>query len=501
MLPYSTIISIDRNMPAAIYKQIAGEIINAIRNGVIKPGARLPGTRSMGKLLGVHRKTVIAAYDELYGQNWIEMGERRGAIVPEKLPQLQPLLWGEKQDANYAVKMSAAYYPLKGINYVNHPVPSPLLVIDDGHCDTRLAPITQLTRMYRNCADKARFQKVVTGPLAAGAPALREALVSYLAETRGLQLSITHLLITQGAQMALYIAVQLLLRSGDAVAMGSPGYYMANHVFLQAGAKLIAVKVDENGMDMDELEEACKQQKIKVVYVIPHHHHPTTVTLSPERRMRLLKMSQEHDFMIIEDDYDYEFHYSASPYLPLASSGHHGRVIYIGSFSKSLASSVRIGFMTGPAEFIEDAVKLRRLIDLRGDHLMEEALAELIASGDFGRHLKKSNKIYLQRRDLMCAAIAQHFGNAVKFSKPNGGMAVWVQFNPQLSLKHIAAEAARHKLFISNGEMFNTPQQNFNATRFGFASLNPNEIEEAMELLGNIVNRQRMQAHLQPAGR
>ncbi|MGH7237976.1 MAG: aminotransferase class I/II-fold pyridoxal phosphate-dependent enzyme, partial [Candidatus Saccharimonadales bacterium] len=256
MLPYSTIILIDRNVPAAVYKQIASEIIKAVRSGVIKPGARLPGTRAMSKLLGVHRKTVIAAYDELYGQSWIEMGERKGAIISEKLPELQPVLWGEKQGANYTATMPSAYYPLNVINYVNHPIPSPLMVIDDGHCDTRLAPMVQLLRAYRNCANKARFQKVVTGPLAAGTPALREVLVNYLAETRGLQLSIKHLLITQGAQMALYIAAQLLLRPGDAAVVGGPGYYMANHVFLQAGAQLISVKVDENGMDMDDVEAA-----------------------------------------------------------------------------------------------------------------------------------------------------------------------------------------------------------------------------------------------------
>lgn len=489
MLPYSTLIPIDRESAVAVYRQIANSIIGAVRDGVIKPGTVLPGTRALSRELNVHRKTVIAAYDELYAQSWIETSERRCARVPQKLPELPARSWSDIQISGYGRSLPGSFYPLNGINYTFHDVETPRLVIDDGHCDHRLAPFAPLTQAYKDCVHRAGFKKTIAGSLASGSPVLKEALVDYFSKTRALWLSPAHLLITQGAQMALYIAAQILLKPGDAVIVAAPDYYMADYAFIQAGAKLVRVKADCNGMNMDEVEAACRGQKIKALYVIPHHHHPTTVTLSPERRMRLLEMAREYNFIIIEDDYDYEFHYSSAPYLPLASSRHEGRVIYIGSFSKSTAGSVRIGFMVAPEDFIAGATLLRRVIDLRGYHLMEEALAELITNGDFARHLKKSNKIYHQRRDLMCGALTKHLGQVAQFSKPDGGMAVWVQFNHSCRLKMLAAEAAKYKLVISSGELFNLPGRDFNATRFGFASLNPDEIEEAIELLGRLAQR------------
>ncbi|WP_315818655.1 aminotransferase class I/II-fold pyridoxal phosphate-dependent enzyme [Paraflavitalea speifideaquila] len=137
-----------------------------------------------------------------------------------------------------------------------------------------------------------------------------------------------------------------------------------------------------------------------MVYVIPHHHHPTTATLSADRRMQLLELVRQYKLAVIEDDYDFSFHYDSAPILPLASTQHGGCVIYIGSVTKVLTPSVRVGFMIAPEIFIKQATYLRRMIDSRGDNLMEAALANLMKNGDIGRHIKKSNKIYLQRRDF-----------------------------------------------------------------------------------------------------
>ena len=194
--------------------------------------------------------------------------------------------------------------------------------------------------------------------------------------------------------MAIYLISKILISKNDTVIAGDPGFLGANDIFKHTEANLELVPLDEYGMDMDAVEAICKSKKVKLLYVIPHHHRPTTVTLSSERRIRLLELAMKYRFAIVEDDYDYDFHYSSSPILPLASLDYGGSVIYIGSFSKTIAPGIRIGFIISPKNLIVQATRLRRLIDRQGEQLLEEAMANLLKNGDIGRHLKKANKTY-----------------------------------------------------------------------------------------------------------
>jgi len=487
MLPFDTLLPTDKTLALPVYQQVAQAMVQHIRNGVIKPGAMLPGTRELAGILNLHRKTVIAAYDELAAQGWIEAVPRRGFNISSNLPEVKAQRWNKTYA--FEKKMAAPFYPLTktGFQFPVLGVPSPRLIIDDGHPDSRLAPMDLLAREYRSRLGSGSLRKQVNATLTAGSPRLREVMVSYLAETRGMQASIPNILITHGAQMSIYIAASLLVRAGDAVIVGEPGYYVANQVLESLGAKLLHVRVDEEGIDVDAVERLCKGKEIRMLYLIPHHHHPTTVTLSPERRMRLLEIAEEFNFAIVEDDYDYDFHYSSSPYLPLAASSHKNRVIYIGSFSKSLSSSIRVGFMVGPEEFIGQAIYLRRLIELRGDNNMEDALAVLIRNGDVGRHLKKVNKIYEVRRDRLCYLLDSRLGDVVSYRKPSGGMAVWASFGRKYLLKTVAEKAGKQGVYISNGLMYNTHNTVYNSVRMGFAGLTEEEMEEAIGILAGCV--------------
>ncbi|MCP1298002.1 PLP-dependent aminotransferase family protein [Chryseobacterium sp. S0630] len=243
-------------------------------------------------------------------------------------------------------------------------------------------------------------------------------------------------------------------------------------------ASVIEVPVDENGLDINALEKICKKKKITAVYLIPHHHYPTTVTLSVERRMKLLELSNQYSFAIIEDDYDYDYHYSSSPYLPLASGAHKGNVIYIGSFSKILGSSIRIGFMVAPKNFIQEAVLLRKAIDVGGDGYMQNALAELIKSGDLGRYLKKAKKSYHQRRDYLNILLQQHLRPYISFTLPDGGLSVWIQLKDSYSVNTLKTHSQLKIKQIDEEE---------NAFRLGFASKNEKELEDAVLLIKKIL--------------
>ena len=480
MLPFPTMIRIDKKAETAVYQQIANQLVKLIRDGLIQPGSRLPASRELAALLKVHRKTVVAAYNELDAQDWIEVVPRKGISVSSRLPELKPKSWK-------APARPPSYADPAGFSF-NHTLPLPdfllsknkhHLVINDGSPDSRLAPMDLLLRAYKELLTDRNHKKFTPQQSFAGTPPLREAMTRFLTDTRGLTINPDNILITRGAQMAIYLATQLILKKGETVIVSRPNYFMADKTFEQAGARLLYVPVDEQGMDVDAIEALCKKKTPRMLYVVPHHHHPTTVTLSMDRRMRLLEIIRRYNLVVIEDDYDYDFHYSSGPILPLASADHGGNVIYIGSLTKALTPSIRLGYMIAPPDFIIQATRLRRLIDIRGDHLQEDALATLIRNGDLSRHLKKASKIYHTRRDLFCNLLTRHLEDFIHFNKPDGGLAIWA--HSALPLPLLATRASSMGLLINDGSYYNGSAKN--ALRLGFASLREKEMEEAVEIL------------------
>ena len=159
--------------------------------------------------------------------------------------------------------------------------------------------------------------------------------------------------------MALYLLTCVLFSKGENIIVGDTNYYYADHCFLNAGMKLVRVKVDESGIDVDAIEKICSEKKIKAVYITSHHHYPTTVTLIASRRIRLLELSEKFGFIIIEDDYDYDFHYLSSPILPLISADLKGMIIYIGTLSKTIAPAIRTGYVVAPPNLILELARIK----------------------------------------------------------------------------------------------------------------------------------------------
>ncbi|KMQ64868.1 GntR family transcriptional regulator [Chryseobacterium angstadtii] len=475
MLPFQHIISIDKESKTAVYRQIAVSIIAAIRKGILKPGSHLPGTRELSKALEVHRKTVIAAYDELYTQDWINIIPRKYTVVADKIPILRPQQWNDEDPvSSYENSFNLPFRIIDEKTEKIHTTPPPEVIIDDGHPDVRLSPIDELLKTYRSYTSKRHSIKYANIGTEQGTLRLRQELALYLSETRGLNIRAENILITHGAQMSIYLAAQLILGPGSNIIVGSPNYPAANIAFEQTGAILTEVPVDENGIDTEAIEIICRKTKINAVYVIPHHHYPTTVTLSAARRMKLQELSATYSFAIIEDDYDYDYHYTSSPYLPLAGSSHHGNIIYIGSFSKILDPSLRIGFMIAPENFIDQCTALRKIIDVGGDGYMQNALAFLIKEGELKRHIKKAKKIYHQRRDFLDTLLEDKLGHYLSYTCPSGGMAFWVKLSPEYPVHRL--------LEIPQLKILRTDEKS-NAFRFGFASMDEKELEKIVDFL------------------
>ncbi len=363
-------------------------------------------------------------------------------------------------------------------------VPSTQLRITDGSPDVRLAPIAQLYQRCKVVAQQSPRRELLRYSDDRGNAQLRQTLSNHLRASRGLVALPDQILITRGSQMGIYLFLRLLLRpggrrSGDLVIVGENSYPATNQVVRECGGQLVTVPVDTQGIDTEAVAELCRRKTIRALYITSHHHYPTTVTLSADRRVQLLQLAQAHRFAIIEDDYDYDFHYARSPLLPLASLDTQGSVVYVGSFTKCVAPSVRIGYVVAPPNVIQSMATYRRNVDRQGDPVLEQALAGWIEDGELTRHLKKSLKEYRRRRTLFCQLLRTQLGHVARFEPPSGGMAVWTTFAPSVNLETVDAYARQQGIWLDDVNQW----KDYHALRLGFASLNEVEMIRGLEVL------------------
>lgn len=485
MLPYQTLISLERSLLTSLNQQLTSAFIGLIQQGLLPANAKLPGTRTLAALLAVHRQTVVGAFDELEVQGWIAQVPAKGAFVSAHIPEpkAQPL----------PGKAAGHPLPQAGFAYARFPVlgtPRALapLILDSGTPDPRLAPLGALARKYRTVCRRVPNRDLFGYTQPNGSLALRQQLVHYLRDTRGMPAQVDNILITRGSGMAMYLIVQLLLQPGDAVVVGHRSYPEADALFERQGAHLHRVSVDGQGVCVNEIAALCQQQAVRLVYITPHHHYPTTVTLTAERRVHLLHLAERYNFVILEDDYDFDFHYASSPILPLASADYAGRVLYVGSLSKVLTPAFRVGYVVGPADLVTEMGRLRALIDHQGDSVLEQGIAELFAEGDMRAHLKRARKTYQQRRDVFCQLLRRHLSEWFSFQEPTGGMAVWGRFADAIDVARLSAECHRAGLGISDGRRYRTSlEARASHLRLGFAALTIEELTQSVSILEKAV--------------
>ncbi len=477
MRTWNHVIPLDPAADLPLFLQISRSIIDGIRKGQLRPWDRLPGTRALAASLGVNRNTVLAAFDELRAEGWVTATNGGGTFVSHDLPiRIQPQLpthrTGMAAQAGYALAP-----PLR----IDLPpsFPPGTLWLAKGQPDLRLLPIHELTRSYRRALSQ-QGRSLLTFGDPRGHLRLRNALASMLETARGIAASAESILVTRGSQMALDLVARSLVNPGDAVAVESLGHPPAWSAFKLAGARLVAVSVDEHGMDVDAFESMAEQERIRAVVVTPHHQFPTTVVMPAARRLKLLEIARRHRIAIIEDDYDHEFHYSGRPLLPLASGDLSGTVIYIGTLSKILAPGFRMGFISAPAPVIERLASLRVALDLQGDLAMEYAIAGLFESGELGRHVRRMRRIYQARRDALVAAIRRDLGEVLECNVPSGGMALWTRVTDEVDADAWAREALRHGVAIRGGRMYDLENRYQPNLRLGFSYHDEQELCEAV---------------------
>ena len=488
MNPFFSSLSLDKAIGESVYVQLGKQLSTAIKEGVLEPEMRLPGSRQLAELLGIHRKTVIRAYDDLIAQGWLESKTGSGTFVARHLPVIRP-----KKFDTQAVKtidpLKVAGFDFKQDAHLerNFIKETTTYHLDDGFPDPRLAPLHDLSRAYRTQLIMGNAYNRLGYEEPQGSIWLREQLAIHFADTRGMKVTKEQILITRGTTMGLYLTCTGLLERGDNVVAGAPGWANANANIMQAGANLLEIGVDQYGINTDELERLCKKKTIRMVYVTPHHHYPTSVSLRAERRIQLLQLSIKYGFIIFEDDYDYDFHYLNKPLSPLASADEGGMVLYCGSFTKTISPAFRTGYLIGSANVIRHLAKLRRIVDRQGDTVADNAMAELMQNGIIQRHLRKSLRVYRQRRDVFCELLQSELNSYLSFHLPEGGMAVWTTFDPAIDLVKLAKDARYQELFFSDGSSHRSSFNMENATRLGFASSTVDELEKSVDIMKRLL--------------
>ncbi|WP_336687580.1 PLP-dependent aminotransferase family protein [Chryseobacterium bernardetii] len=471
--PWKLEFEIDKKLDKAVYLQIADTIITDIKSGRLKPGDTLPGSRNLAAMLKINRNTVVEAYQVLLNEEWVISKERKGIFVSGHLPVLHEKRIERLSDVS------------------DHPIHNhgTMVNFDDGHPDSKIAPVTELARAYRQIFGiKAKWQMMGYGD-EHGDIEFRKMISQMLNHQRGMQIHEKEISITRGSQMAMFLTAQSLLTSGDCVIVENPGYQPAWQAFEYSGAKLLPVSVDDEGINVQAIEKLLSQHKnIKAVYITPHRQYPTMVTLSLSRRLRLIELANQYNITIIEDDYDNEFHFGYRPILPISSFPELNNYVYVGTLSKVVAPALRIGYLaTKNQDLLQKIGSLRKIIDVHGDVIMEQAVLQLIKEGAVKKHIRKATAHYKSKRDFVYSLLNQYMKGVAHFTLPEGGLAFWIVPKAVLDWDKVTSLLLEKNIKIIHPKQYS--RNHVNGFRLSYGSVSEEQLEQSIPIIAEVFNQ------------
>jgi GntR family transcriptional regulator/MocR family aminotransferase len=365
-----------------------------------------------------------------------------------------------------------------------------MLILSRAVPDARLFPTRAMTRAFRRAiGTRGRMPLTYTNP--AGHPRLRSELATMLSRTRGLFATAENLIVTRSIEQAIDLVARALLTPGDAVVVEGFSYPPARSVMRLAGARLIPVPVDEQGLNIDALENVVAHEAVRAVFVTPHHQFPTTTVMAPDRRARLAELALKHRFVIIEDDYDHELHYEGKPVLPIAAGNGRANVVYIGTLGNLLTPGFSTAFVMAPPPVIERLISFRAASDAQGDAAVECAIAELFEDGELLRHVRRMRRVYASRRDAFAASLKRHVGSVIEFRVPQGGMALWARVDASVDTAIWAQAGEREGVVFNDARTFDFFERDVSHMRLGYSFHDEAELEEATRRMARALMRAR----------
>ncbi len=472
-----------------LYQQLYQHLRQAILTGELKRGMQLPSSRSLASQLSLSRNTVLNAYEQLIAEGYLESHSGQGTFVSINLPELDQ--------------------PTSTVSGSTH----------ESHAQHRLADHALAQIFAPQMTDSASNAEFIGQPLSSGIPALaefpsglwqrlqhqqirylskatlgyqavkgfaplREAIAKHIGITRQVQCSPEQILITTGAQSALNLAVHGLLNHGEQVWMEDPGHLGIRGVLLGAGASIVPVPVDHEGLQVSVGIAAAPNARL--VYVTPSHQFPLGSALSLSRRLRLLDWATQQQAYILEDDYDSEYRYAGRPIASLYSLDRAERVLYVGTFSKVLFPALRIGYLVLPPNLVEPFTVLRRLADVHTPLINQATLAEFINAGHFSRHIYRMCQLYAQRREYMLKLLAEL---GLEVNAPPAGMYCTAWLPEGINAQMVTTLAAQRGLMVENVNHFALRPLARQGIIIGYAGFSFDTMRTAIEQLDQILQQ------------
>lgn len=465
--------------------QIRQMIVTAIEDGRLPLGVRMPSSRDLAALLKVSRNTIVIAYEQLVDQTFLVSRERSGYFVaglPKQIGAAKPAateVYSRRWNERFAVQPTAFRNIVKPLDWQAYPYPFIF-----GQFDPSLFPTNNWRESARAALSVPEINNWARDMIDGDDPALIEQLQRQVLPRRGIRARADEIMITIGAQHALYLIAKLFLQPTTAIGMEDPGYPDARNIFGMSTSNVVPLRVDDEGLVPDEAFARCS-----LAYVTASHQCPTTAAMSRERRRELLKVAKERDIVLIEDDYESELIPEVSALPPLMSLDRDQSVLYVGSLSKALAPGLRLGYVVAPAPVIRELRALRRLM-LRHPPLNNQRVAALfIGLGHYRSHLQQVGRVLLERARLLDELLPQALP-ACGWSRGPGSTSYWVSCPEGTDANRLSEAARAEGVVIEPGDVFSmNPEATRHCFRLGFSSIRTDRIAAGIAKLSEVLAR------------
>jgi GntR family transcriptional regulator / MocR family aminotransferase len=465
-----------------LFKQVYAGLRKGILGGAFRSGGRLPSTRDLAQQLGISRTVVVLAYEQLLAEGFAvgrsgsgtyvsaDVGPRRAGAQSEDSAKLRLARFG-----------SAAAAAWSRVNFPQRHKPALPYDFAYGRSDLDTFPFQLWRRLLLKCARQASIAELDYGP-ASGNTALREAICSHLRRSRAVNCDPERVIVVNGSQQALDLIARILLQPGDRVAIENPSYQGTTEVLRAAAARLLTVPVDRNGLDPARLPASAR-----IVFVTPSHQFPTGPILPLARRLALLDWAKHKNAVIVEDDYDGEFRYEGQLLESLQGLDRDSRVIYIGTFSRTVFSALRIGYLIVPKSLVPAFAAAKWLCDRHTPSLEQKTLAEFISSGMYERYLRRVRRRNASRRDVLLDSIGKYLGDRVEVTGAAAGAHVVLWPTRRIAEDALIASAASRGVGVYPISPYYLKRPARTGVLLGYSRMTEGNIREGMRRLGNVL--------------
>ncbi len=480
-----SLISVDRRASEPLYQQIYESFRNTIIRDGLRPGELVPSTRSLARALGISRLPILNAYSKLLAEGYFETRVGAGTFIASSLPgranaritkYAPSTSRGKRQISNNAASLPPYERPSWAESL------GPFQV---GQPDLHKFPIEIWLKLVARYSRRIRVKALQYGD-AMGLTRLREAIATYVRTSRGVRCGAEQIMIVSGSQQALDLATRVLLDARTAAWVEEPGYWLVHRVLQSAGCRAVPVPVDSNGLIVAAGIKL--NRKARAAFVTPSHQYPLGVTMSATRRLELMEWAQKAGAWIIEDDYDSEYRFDGMPIASLQGLDRNARVIYIGTFSKIMFPSLRLGYIIIPPDLVERFAAMRQVLDLCPPHLTQAVMADFIREGHFARHIRRMRPIYAERRRVLMGELERELGDQLQIVGDEAGMHLATFLAGNRNDREIAAKAARQSLCLSSLSSLYLGSASRRGFVLGFGNAKANEISQAVRHLKRLAS-------------